>query len=104
MDHLKAGLSACKVERDKFKAIVDKLPATADGVPVVPGMAVWTPVGMFNGPEAGPRKHYGLVILDDSELLGEVDEYVWTFYAKSCYSTREAAEAASADGAAKEQS
>lgn len=63
------GLQHAEVER--LQAIVDKLPKTADGVPVVPGMVVWksncepTNVGM---------------------LLG-----TWVC---QCYSTHEAAEAA----------
>ena len=69
--------------------IIDKLPRTADGVPVVPGMTLWDPVW--------PDDPFGVQALlvfcpnaRRSEWMcndGEVD-------AAQCYSTREAADAA----------
>ena len=85
---------------EKYKAAmatIAVLPKTADGVPVTPGMTVWTPVGLINGPALGVRCHTHFAICglhSGKHLLGEVEEYYWTFYAENAYSTREAAESA----------
>ena len=66
-------------ERKRLQAIVDKLPKTADGVPIVPGRRVWQTPGDWYGVKmsmtAGPY----------CTTFPEWDEV---------YSTREAAEAA----------
>jgi len=38
---LQSELADAKAEIDRLRAIVAKLPTTADGVPVVPGMELW---------------------------------------------------------------
>ena len=65
-------------ELERLRAIVDKLPKTADGVPVVPGLDnVW----VKNGPNVRPSES-----MTTWRLLQVRRSY--------CYSTREAAEAA----------
>ena len=44
---------------DRLQAIVDKLPKTADGVPITPGMTVWTKYW------TGPRKE----LVDDLQVF-----------------------------------
>lgn len=56
--------------------LIEKLPRTADGVPVVPGMTVWS---WFNGAGLSPI-----------EIQYLRPDGIYTL----CYSTREAAEAA----------
>ena len=70
--------TALKDDLDRLQAIVDKLPKTADGVPVVPGMEVWVTM---------TRLRQSHIVKDWTE----VDEQDWEKY---FYSTREAAEAA----------
>lgn len=65
----------------ELQAIVDKLPRTADGVPVVPGMVLhyrrgWQVLGAMVGEYADREGDWHCVAIDD------------------CYSTRQAAEAA----------
>ena len=40
-EELQRALSKTEAEFERLQAIVDRLPKTADGVPVVPGMEVW---------------------------------------------------------------
>ncbi len=69
-----------RAERDRLQTIVDKLPKTADGVPVVPGIKVWH------------RDYLGVV----TEEAG-VWKPPFPGLLVCCYSTREAAEAAAKD-------
>jgi hypothetical protein len=72
--HLNAAAAA---EIERLRAIVDQLPKTADGVPMLPGSKVWTWLGQ-------------------NRAVREIDiTYVRPkgVY-KHCYSSREAAEAA----------
>lgn len=78
-------------ENADLRAVVERLPLSADGVRITPGMSVWTPKGMFSGTAV---QEHTPVLVGDEDMLGEVEEYLWTWYAKSCYSTRAAAEAA----------
>ena len=74
-------------EIERLRAIVDKLPKTADGVPVLPGMTLWDSV-WINKPFV---VHSLLVFCPEAARSewttndGEVDP-------GQCYSTREAAE------------
>ncbi len=42
-------LRRAETERDAVKAVVAKLPVTADGVPIVPGMQAWNSDGYSAG-------------------------------------------------------
>jgi hypothetical protein len=74
--------SVCWAVREiaRLQAIVDKLPKTADDVPVVPGMELWAPAHMAWDVRQGREPRASLS-----------DDVVHT---KEYYSTREAAEAA----------
>ncbi len=61
---------------EKLQAIVHRLPKTADGVPIYPGMTVWA---LIAGRE-----------ISDAEVQAVGIGGVWRY----CYSTREAAEKA----------
>ena len=71
------------------QAVVDKLPKTVDGVPIVPGMTVWPRGDLFIGDEQGAVVK--LILWDD--LSGEVE-----LDARHCYSTEAAALAAKEAG------
>jgi hypothetical protein len=64
----------CEVER--LRAIVSRLPVTADGVPVTLGMDVWIPFSVF------PQKPFTIAVISARQ------DY------SVCYSTPEAAAAA----------
>ena len=91
---LAESIRAVLAEVDRLAAIVAKLPKTADGVPVVPGMELW---------------HAGTAWSDKGD-------YAWSFYRRrngelevqfilcnvllsDCYSTREAANHAESQAA-----
>ena len=80
--------SADEIER--LRAIVDKLPKTADGVPVVPGMTLYSSqniCGAFRKPE----------IVVSLEVYANHETSEWMdghLEVELLYSTREAAEAA----------
>lgn len=90
-------------------AIVERLPRTADGVPVVPGMDVYkfdTHDGEMRCHVVEPFYEWG----DPEDSDGDTDDECplgvpWAFYrgigksATDCYSTRAAAEAAAKGGA-----
>jgi len=71
------------------EALVDKLPQTADGVPVVPGMTVWWVRNdeVWHGIVAGATSIVVWVKPDKGDLAE-------AWQPGGCYSTREAAEAA----------
>ena len=75
-------------ERDRLQAIVDRLPKTANGVPVVPNMRIW--------PFFEIEDEQGAVVClcahdgPTGEMLVDGD----TMNVGKCYSTREAAVAA----------
>jgi len=75
-----------KIER--LRTVVDKLPKTADGVPIVPGMEVWLP-GSYRYPGEVERDAYGVnPCVDWPEAL---------YHPCQLYSSREAARAAAED-------
>ena len=87
-------LATIKEYITRLEAIVDKLPKTADGVPVVPGEYVWTPgLAMWIVCRGNGSSDYC------ETLAAEPNAYDMDPSApvKSCYSTREAAEAAASD-------
>ena len=83
-------------EADRLRAIVDKLLKTADGVPVVPGMELWSKPYFEDGEWHGPFRRFGLV----SDRVVWMANPMGTTYGHggidlhNSYSTREAAEAA----------
>lgn len=90
-----AAASAIAEDRDRLRAVVDRLPKTADGVAVVPGMTLWQRPGLISGKKYPPREIDWFVLIGGEDgLLGEVEEYSWTYRSSDCYSTRSAAEAA----------
>jgi hypothetical protein len=70
-------LAELQTEIERLRAIVDRLPKTADGVPIAPGQGVWTWFPDRSQPET--------VTL---QRIGACGVYA------GCYSTREAAEKA----------
>jgi hypothetical protein len=89
-------LSRLRSDLAAARGVIERLPKTADGVPVVPGMNLWTATYRAdNGPWAcgvlaiNHESHnaYELVVRDADGNEDEV-EAGW------CYSTREAAEQA----------
>lgn len=75
-------------EIEHLQAIVDKLPKTADGVPIVPGMTVSVLANYGDG-----LRIHKLVVYDLTSIgCSDGDRYHWDCH--QCYSTREAAEAA----------
>lgn len=82
-------LAARDAEIDRLRAIVDRLPTTADGVPVTPGMQVWDR-------EYGER-HYAWHFLRIEHGIGIASKSVGVVILSECYSIREAAQAAGGD-------
>lgn len=74
-------------ELTRLRAIVDKLPVTADGVPIVPGMKVWK-LADGNFGEA-----YGEVVAGIYPVAGDmcVGNTGWEALPGEVYSTRDAA-------------
>jgi len=86
-DGVNAGCYCREIER--LRAIVDRLPKTADGMPITPGMKVWFQRSRNHGWEV------------TAELVGGYwdtfkDWHCIDFDGQRCFSTREAAEAARA--------
>ena len=73
-------LAELQEENDRLQAIVAKLPKTADGVPVVPGMEVWQ--DCFDG----IKQRWAASGIEDDRAM------VTSFVYAECYSTRKAAE------------
>ena len=88
-------IQALRAERDRLAEIVERLPKTADGVPVTPEQEVWVPAGVVSSDARSYR-----VVPVDSSLVGVVEEFSIVFVSDNCYSTRAAAEAARAKGGA----
>jgi hypothetical protein len=100
-----ATLAAVTAERDRYKAIVDQLPKTADGVPITPGMLLWPPCGhvplMHMPVHTDPVECYGKGCKGEP-YYGDNDYYepgeATIYKPEKCYSTREAALAANGNG------
>lgn len=90
--HRKTLLDA-KAEITRLQAIVDKLPKTADGVPVVPGMDVWVDP---NSPHCCLVAH----VRSDKAIAINFhgNPYATIQTNKDAFSCREAAEAAREEG------
>lgn len=84
---LQAEVAGLKCDAVRLRAIVDKLPKTADGVPVVPGMKVYCqdPTGYIQGYDVGANS----AMTDSSIPSPGYLQYNWF-----CYSTHEACEEA----------
>jgi hypothetical protein len=83
---------------EELQAIVDKLPKTADGVPVVPGMRLWSrsmwcvqPMEVVSLDDLS-SDWPATVRMEGASNDGQASTYRW--HVQACYSTREAAEAA----------
>ena len=98
-DNAAARITELEADRDRLAAIVERLPKTADWVPVTPGMTLHHPDDITT--------YGGVIQVDDcittvliaverqpDGLLGRCVE----FSAADCYSTRELAEAAAKGG------
>lgn len=75
----------------RLRSIVDKLPKTADGVPVVPGMELFFSDHSGNGSVAECRTCFAWEKRKHTNSAGPYPEYVQE---RTCFTTREAAEAA----------
>lgn len=86
-----------QAEIERLGAELAKYPVTGDGVRIFPGMELWQRPGLIAGRDL-PVRHVPVVLVDAEGMLGEVEEYAWTFYARDCFSTEAAAEAAQEEG------
>jgi hypothetical protein len=79
-----------EMTREQLLKIVRRLPLTADGVPVVPGMEVWVDGTAWSNKGDRAWNFY------DRPFTGEIEicTNLWCQLASKCYSTREAALAA----------
>ena len=75
-------------EIERLQAIVDLLPKTADGVPITPGMDVF---------RCGGKLRSRTMLVFETWSNHCLDDCRGGYAARSCYSTKEAAEAASKD-------
>lgn len=87
IERLTKRITELEADNERLQAIVDKLPKTADGVPVVPEMPLYMPGSNTVG-EVNPmtvNDGYSWPNANGSSPASRLDD---------CYSTREAAEAA----------
>ena len=94
LDHLM--LSECETlaaEVERLQAIVDKLPTTLDGVPLVPGMAIYYGPKDYSHCEVDAICSSGLLNMHGVGWDGETTNS-WKQSCDFGYSTREAAEKA----------
>lgn len=82
----------CLDEIIRLQAVVDKLPKTADGVSVVPGMKVWV---RWRTPEGTIVRQWETYTMSPFGA-GDGDRLHWNY--AQCYSTEAAARAAKAEG------
>ena len=86
---VKKAMQAAAAEIKRLQAIVDKLPKTKDGVPVVPGEdVVWHPAIANEEGELSPLDVHA------SRCASWQEVPTVAFAVSECYSTREDAEAA----------
>lgn len=80
------------------QALISKFPKLACGTTMYPGMTVYQKPGLISGKKLPPRECTPVLVDRDSDdgefMLGEVDEYMFTYYTSDCYSTPELAQAA----------
>jgi len=88
--------SEVEPELERLRAIVDKLPKTADGVPVVPGMRLWVFAGAHDYEPSGLRS-VTVRRLTAMAASGWEHRQLQRTPLSKFYSTREAAEAAEVD-------
>lgn len=83
-----AAVAVVRKEIERLQYIVDRLPKTADGAPIVPGMALWyrSPAGIIETPPLDTWAEIEGMIAEDEDYGPD------TFY-----STRAAAEAAESE-------
>jgi len=82
-------ITALEAENARLRAVVEKLPKTADGVPLTPGMELW-----HSGTGGFPKGDYAWAFSKGQSGEWFVDFAFATVMLSKCYSTREAAEAA----------
>ncbi len=84
-NHFHESYQCLRNQNTSLQAVVDKLPKTADGVPIVPQMQIWY---RFND------------TIHEDMVLGLTAEVAWSHLIawNDCYSAREAAEAAKGGG------
>ena len=93
-------LAAATVEIERLRAIVDKLPKTADGVVIIahkrPTVWVWTKRTGLYRPNEGPGWWPAIVEHYDGDrlMMMVAGSHIEKVSPSQCYSTREAAEAA----------
>lgn len=86
-----------EAERERLEAIIDKLPKTADGVPVTPGLTVFYSYGDIVAFPMRVQEFSEWCVMDGVATAfaeGRHEDVFHLFYTTECYSTREAAEAA----------
>ena len=93
--------AALVAERDRLRGIVDKLPKTADGVPIGFDTPVYYPGLSASSFNIGAGHVAGVVVQfrDSSIKEASAPGAYWTVKVGECYSTREAAEAAATEAA-----
>lgn len=79
-------ISDLEEEIEQLEAIVDKLPKTADGVPVTPGMTIW-----FNTRKSEAK---GFIVASVGTGFCELKDKPRGCYHDKFYSSKQAAEAA----------
>ena len=84
-------LAAKDAEIERLRAIVDRLPKTADGVPIAKGTIIYQAAGAYNMLE---HEVSGWQFADDGSLKILMFGRGWTAFCDGWYSTRELAEAA----------
>ena len=87
--HLRERAEKAEAEIERLREIVDRLPKTADGVPITPWMNLYAPNVDYD--------FWALAIVSDSDRpqieCRDVRGVEFGMCASLCYSTREAAEA-----------
>jgi len=91
--HFRSERDEARAEIERLQAIVERLPKTADGVPVYPGMQVWYHSECLPGSVTGP---WVVVHFNDaiSVALRQSPGVMTSRLLRRSFSTREAAEAA----------
>ena len=84
-----------RAERDRLAAIVAKLPTTADGVPIVPGMTLYIGGTDMGGDNVAGRDPYAVgTVAADHVWASQSDEPNACWPTDQCYATAAARDAA----------